>query len=137
MTFYLYKADFSTLKYFEKFLIPRNLSKNTYMYYKYFIHYIYFRNFFITVGFKIPQNNKESQHMTSTNIDLYFVTNGKKLATAYQCKFIETSTEMSLNLDELLVGIVRQASLKKKQNERCSSSKIRGHYYPDFLTVTQ
>uniref|UniRef100_A0A023F2Y1 Putative gtp-binding protein rem n=1 Tax=Triatoma infestans TaxID=30076 RepID=A0A023F2Y1_TRIIF len=38
---------------------------------------------------------------------------GKRLATSYDCKYIETSVGFNHNVDELLVGIVSQVRLKQ------------------------
>ncbi|XP_059485378.1 uncharacterized protein LOC132202463 [Neocloeon triangulifer] len=43
---------------------------------------------------------------------------GKKLATSYDCKFIETSIAINHNVDELLVGILTQIRLKLQDPER-------------------
>lgn len=37
------------------------------------------------------------------------VTEARKLADKYKCKYVETSVVLNHNIDELLVGIVRQA----------------------------
>ncbi|KAK3085633.1 hypothetical protein FSP39_006457, partial [Pinctada imbricata] len=42
----------------------------------------------------------------------------KSVATTYDCKFIETSTVLNHNVDQLLVGILTQIRLKEKQRER-------------------
>ncbi|XP_062567647.1 GTP-binding protein GEM-like [Saccostrea cucullata] len=47
------------------------------------------------------------------------------VAKTYDCKFIETSTVLNHNVDELLVGILSQVRLKIKQNER-SHSRLEG-----------
>lgn len=43
---------------------------------------------------------------------------GKSVATAYDCKFIETSVGINHNVDELLVGILTQIRLKLENPER-------------------
>lgn len=45
------------------------------------------------------------------------------VAKTYDCKFIETSTVLNHNVDELLAGILSQIRLKIKQNEK-SHSKL-------------
>ncbi|XP_048001321.1 uncharacterized protein LOC125238075 [Leguminivora glycinivorella] len=52
---------------------------------------------------------------------------GKALATSRDCKFIETSSGIQHNVDELLVGILKQIRLKetreKKQAKKLASSR--------------
>ncbi|XP_063986496.1 uncharacterized protein LOC135167327 isoform X3 [Diachasmimorpha longicaudata] len=43
---------------------------------------------------------------------------GKTMATAYDCKFIETSVGINHNVDELLVGLLSQIRLKMENPER-------------------
>ncbi|KAF7988505.1 hypothetical protein HCN44_001078 [Aphidius gifuensis] len=43
---------------------------------------------------------------------------GKSMATAYDCKFIETSVGINHNVDELLVGLLTQIRLKLENPER-------------------
>ncbi|XP_015126196.1 uncharacterized protein LOC107047847 [Diachasma alloeum] len=43
---------------------------------------------------------------------------GKSMATAYDCKFIETSVGINHNVDELLVGLLSQIRLKMENPER-------------------
>ncbi|KAI8433091.1 hypothetical protein MSG28_013947, partial [Choristoneura fumiferana] len=45
-------------------------------------------------------------------------TEGKALATSYECKFIETSVGINHNVDELLVGLLTQIRLKQQHAER-------------------
>lgn len=52
-----------------------------------------------------------------------FILEGKQLACLRECKFIETSSGIQHNVDELLVGVLKQIRLretrdKKKQNQR-------------------
>ncbi|KAK0160562.1 hypothetical protein PV328_007960 [Microctonus aethiopoides] len=53
---------------------------------------------------------------------------GKQLATSRECKFIETSSGIQHNVDELLVGILKQIRLRemrdKKLRRQGSKSKI-------------
>lgn len=53
---------------------------------------------------------------------------GKSLATSHDCKFIETSSGINHNVDELLVGILSQIRLKLKRatGELQKDSKKRG-----------
>lgn len=48
-------------------------------------------------------------------ISLFF-TAGRKLALNLRCKFIETSSGLDHNVDELLVGIFAQVQLNPKRN---------------------
>lgn len=43
-------------------------------------------------------------------------TAGRKLALSLRCKFIETSSGLDHNVDELLVGIFAQVQLNPKRN---------------------
>lgn len=43
---------------------------------------------------------------------------GKAMATAYDCKFIETSVGINHNVDELLVGLLTQIRLKLENPEK-------------------
>lgn len=61
----------------------------------------------------------------------FFFTAGKSLAMSFDCKYIETSSGMQHNVDELLVGILKQIRLKMKvassgnhpqEGEGCASS---------------
>lgn len=54
---------------------------------------------------------------------LIFVSEAQAVAKTYDCKFIETSTVLNHNVDELLAGILSQIRLKIKQNEK-SHSKL-------------
>lgn len=47
-----------------------------------------------------------------------FFTEGKAMATAYDCKFIETSVGINHNVDELLVGLLTQIRLKLENPEK-------------------
>lgn len=49
-----------------------------------------------------------------TNVAIRNVTEGKALATSYECKFIETSVGINHNVDELLVGLLTQIRLKQQ-----------------------
>lgn len=53
---------------------------------------------------------------------------GKQLATSRDCKFIETSGGIQHNVDELLVGVLKQIRLRetrdKKLRRQGSKSKI-------------
>lgn len=49
---------------------------------------------------------------------LSFLSEGKAMATAYDCKFIETSVGINHNVDELLVGLLSQIRLKLENPEK-------------------
>ncbi|CAG0878723.1 unnamed protein product [Darwinula stevensoni] len=51
---------------------------------------------------------------------------GKKMAREYECKFIETSVGLDLNVDELLVGILRQIRLKQTPGPHWTRRRRRG-----------
>ncbi|XP_045480317.1 GTP-binding protein GEM-like isoform X2 [Harmonia axyridis] len=57
-------------------------------------------------------------------------TNGKALAVARDCKFIETSSGIQHNVDELLVGILKQIRLResrdKKKKPKKENNKLHG-----------
>lgn len=42
----------------------------------------------------------------------YYVSEAKQLATEFNCKYTETSAALNHNVDELLVGILRQIKIK-------------------------
>ncbi|XP_076335185.1 GTP-binding protein REM 1-like [Tachypleus tridentatus] len=48
---------------------------------------------------------------------------GRDLATSQRCKFIETSTGINFNVDELLVGILSQIRLKRSHADRCEKQR--------------
>lgn len=49
---------------------------------------------------------------------LLLPTEGKAMATQYDCKFIETSVGINHNVDELLVGLLSQIRLKLENPEK-------------------
>ena len=49
---------------------------------------------------------------------LFFYTEGKALATSRDSKFIETSSGIQHNVDELLVGILKQIRLKENRDKK-------------------
>lgn len=49
---------------------------------------------------------------------VFSVIAGKSLATSFDCKYIETSSGMQHNVDELLVGILKQIRLKIQMTEQ-------------------
>ncbi|EDV98167.1 uncharacterized protein LOC6568836 isoform X2 [Drosophila grimshawi] len=50
---------------------------------------------------------------------------GKTLAASRDAKFIETSSGIQHNVDELLVGILKQMRLKEKREQKATSSKMK------------
>ncbi|CRK92522.1 CLUMA_CG006084, isoform A [Clunio marinus] len=52
-------------------------------------------------------------------------TEGKQLAASRDVKFIETSSGIQHNVDELLVGILKQIRLKETREKKQSSSKMK------------
>ncbi|XP_055624302.1 uncharacterized protein LOC129767426 [Toxorhynchites rutilus septentrionalis] len=50
---------------------------------------------------------------------------GKQLATGRAAKFIETSSGIQHNVDELLVGVLKQIRLKEQREKRTSSTNLR------------
>jgi len=52
------------------------------------------------------------------NIFSLTLAEGKAMATAYDCKFIETSVGINHNVDELLVGLLTQIRLKLENPEK-------------------
>ncbi|XP_050322501.1 uncharacterized protein LOC126754510 isoform X1 [Bactrocera neohumeralis] len=50
---------------------------------------------------------------------------GKALAASHDAKFIETSSGIQHNVDELLVGILKQMRLKETREKRATSSKLK------------
>ncbi|XP_043286833.1 serine-rich adhesin for platelets-like isoform X2 [Venturia canescens] len=49
---------------------------------------------------------------------LVSIEEGQSMATSYDCKFIETSVGLNHNVDELLVGLLKQIRLKLENPER-------------------
>ncbi|XP_057377631.1 uncharacterized protein LOC130699312 [Daphnia carinata] len=49
---------------------------------------------------------------------------GKSLATSFDCKYIETSSGMQHNVDELLVGILKQIRLKIQKTEQMHQQQL-------------
>ncbi|KAK4023087.1 hypothetical protein OUZ56_008521 [Daphnia magna] len=49
---------------------------------------------------------------------------GKSLATSFDCKYIETSSGMQHNVDELLVGILKQIRLKIQKTEQMYQQQL-------------
>ncbi|XP_058066311.1 arf-GAP with ANK repeat and PH domain-containing protein cnt-2-like [Anopheles bellator] len=50
---------------------------------------------------------------------------GKHLATSREAKFIETSSGIQHNVDELLVGVLKQIRLKEQREKRASATNLR------------
>lgn len=49
---------------------------------------------------------------------VFIFAEGKAMATAYDCKYIETSVGINHHVDELLVGVLTQIRLKLENPER-------------------
>lgn len=64
---------------------------------------------------KTDLKNRQFQMLTT---HLMYITEGKAMATAYDCKFIETSVGINHNVDELLVGLLSQIRLKLENPEK-------------------
>ena len=50
---------------------------------------------------------------------------GKELARSYDAKFIETSAGLKHNVDELLVGVLKQILLRQEFSEKPLTLKVR------------
>lgn len=53
-----------------------------------------------------------------TNLYYFFLSEGKSLASSLNCKFIETSSGLQHNVDELLVGILKQIRLRENRDKK-------------------
>ena len=49
---------------------------------------------------------------------------GKELARSYDAKFIETSAGLKHNVDELLVGVLKQILLRQEHGENPPGVKV-------------
>lgn len=59
---------------------------------------------------------------------LFLFSDGKALAVSRDCKFIETSSGIQHNVDELLVGILKQIRLRESRDKkRATGSKKDNH----------
>ena len=56
----------------------------------------------------------------------FFVSDGRRLATNCEVKFIETSAGIQHNVDELLVGILKQMRLRQERRESGGVGKNTG-----------
>lgn len=50
------------------------------------------------------------------------------MATAYDCKFIETSVGINHNVDELLVGLLSQIRLKLENPEKSRYLRVQANH---------
>ena len=57
-------------------------------------------------------------YLTCSSLSIHRIIAGKSLATSFDCKYIETSSGMQHNVDELLVGILKQIRLKIQKTEQ-------------------
>lgn len=68
--------------------------------------------------------------VTSKMCALGFCAEGKSLACAHDCKFIETSSGIQHNVDELLAGILKQCRLwdakQRKDTKTRDKNKLHG-----------
>ena len=48
---------------------------------------------------------------------------GKDMAMAFDCKFIDTSCVLKHNVDELLVGVTKQVLLRKEESSMGGNSR--------------
>ena len=48
----------------------------------------------------------------------YFISDAKAIASSFDCKYTETSASLNHNVDELLVGILKQIRLKMAEKTR-------------------
>lgn len=58
---------------------------------------------------------------------LIFILDGKALAVSRDCKFIETSSGIQHNVDELLVGILKQIRLRESRDKKKVTTKNKLH----------
>ena len=65
---------------------------------------------------KLRSGSKNIIMITFFSINMF--AEGKSMATSYDCKFIETSVGINHNVDELLVGLLKQIRLKLENPER-------------------
>ena len=57
------------------------------------------------------------------HINMYFfIADAKTVASSFDCKYTETSGALNHNVDELLVGILKQIRLKQAEKARFSAS---------------
>lgn len=56
----------------------------------------------------------------------YAVKEGKQLATSRECKFIETSSGLKHNVDELLVGVLKQIRLRESREKKLRRQSSKG-----------
>lgn len=61
-----------------------------------------------------------------SNSNLYAIEEGKQLATSRDCKFIETSSGIQHNVDELLVGVLKQIRLKESRDKKLRRQGSKG-----------
>ena len=52
----------------------------------------------------------------------FFIADAKTVASSFDCKYTETSGALNHNVDELLVGILKQIRLKQAEKARFSAS---------------
>jgi hypothetical protein len=57
---------------------------------------------------------------------IFSCADGKQLAIGHDCKFIETSSGIQHNVDELLVGILKQIRLREDLDKKRRKKKLMG-----------
>merc|ERR1719245_169489 len=63
------------------------------------------------------------------------IVDAKAVASSYDCKYTETSGELNHNVDELLVGILKQIRLKLAEKVRYSSGGGRRRKFAGALSL--
>ena len=76
--------------------------------------------------------HRQPPYRTCVSIDVSFFNSfalhldGKQLAMAHDCKFIETSSGIQHNVDELLVGVLKQIRLREDLDKKRRKKKLMG-----------
>ena len=68
-------------------------------------------------------------------LNVFFSSDAKAVASSYDCKYTETSGELNHNVDELLVGILKQIRLKLAEKVRYSSGGGRRRKFAGALSL--
>lgn len=82
------------------------------------LHYLRDNDCLLTRGAILVANKTDLERQREVPVQL-----GKKLAREINCKFIETSSGIDHNVDELLVGIVAQVKLNPQRISRLSEKQ--------------
>lgn len=67
--------------------------------------------------------------LTILLVILFYLPDGKATAVHFNCKYVEASAVMNLNVDDLLAGVVKQIRLTNKRNS--SKKKRKTNCVPD------